>query len=134
MANFGCGTLAWFARHEVRLAIALAVIVVVMHLIALSMVGSHAATASIADRATLVTVTGSTLLTFALMLSQALESMTRAIYSRSDLDLILSSPVAVQRVLAVRILTIAASIALMALLLSAPFINVLVARGGVRWL
>jgi ABC-2 type transport system permease protein len=147
-------TLTWFARHEVRLAwrdwlsmmtagrsgrelplaIALTVIVVVMHLIALSMVGGHAAAASVADLSTLVTVTGSAFLTFALMLSQALESMTRAIYSRSDLDLILSSPVAVRRVLSVRILTIAASIALMALLLSAPFINVLVARGGMRWL
>src|SRR5262245_25975167 len=116
------------------LALALAAIVVVMHLIALSMVGAHAATASISDKTTLVTVTGTVLLTFALMLSQAVESLTRAIYSRSDLDLILSSPVAVQRVLAIRILTISASIALMALLLSAPFINVLVVQGGARWL
>ena len=147
-------TLTWFARHEVRLAwrdwlammtagrrgrelplaIACVAILIVMHLMAVSMVGSHAATASITDTATLVTVTASALLTFALMLSQAVESMTRAIYARSDLDLILSSPVAVQRVLAIRILTIAASIALMALLLSAPFINVLVAQGGARWL
>src|SRR5262245_33802482 len=116
------------------LALALAAIVVVMHLIALSMVGAHAATASISDKTTLVTVTGTVLLTFALMLSQAVESLTRAIYSRSDLDLILSSPVAVRRVLAIRIVTIAASIALMALLLAAPFINVLVARGRPRWL
>ena len=68
------------------------------------------------------------------MMSQAMESVTRAFYARSDLDLILSSPVASRRVFAVRIATMAASTVLMAVLLAAPFINILVWRGGARWL
>ena len=68
------------------------------------------------------------------MLSQAMESVTRAFYARSDLDLILSSPAAARKVFAVRIAAMALSMILMAVLLGAPFINVLVARGGVRWL
>ena len=46
-----------------------------------------------ADKATLVVITGTLLLSWSLMLSQAMESVTRAFYARSDLDLILSSPV-----------------------------------------
>ena len=63
-----------------------------------------------------------------------MESVTRAFYARSDLDLILSSPAAARKVFAVRIAAMALSVILMAVLLGAPFINVLVWRGGARWL
>lgn len=68
------------------------------------------------------------------MISQAMESTTRAFYARSDLDLILASPAAAEKLFAVRIATVALSMALMALPLAAPFIDILVARGGWRWL
>ena len=68
------------------------------------------------------------------MVSQATESMTRAFYSRSDLDLILTSPVASHKVFAVRISTVALSVTMMALPLAAPFIDMLMVRGGWRWL
>jgi ABC-2 type transport system permease protein len=68
------------------------------------------------------------------MISQAMESMTRAFYSRSDLDLILASPVAAQRLFAVRIATVGVSVAMMAIPLAAPFIDILVVRGGLRWM
>jgi ComEC/Rec2-related protein len=74
------------------------------------------------------------LLAWSLMLSQALESVTRAFYTRADLDLILSSPVAPRKVFAVRMATMALSITALALLLAAPFINVLAIGGGARWL
>ena len=45
------------------------------------------------DKATLVVVTGTMLLSWSLLVSQAMELVTRAFYSRSDLDLILTSPV-----------------------------------------
>jgi ABC-2 type transport system permease protein len=86
------------------------------------------------DKTTLVVVTGSVMLTFALLLSQAMESVTRVFYARSDLDLLLSSPAAAERIFAVRVGTIAVSLMAMAALLAAPFINVLVVLGGVRWL
>jgi ABC-2 type transport system permease protein len=146
------GTTLWFARHEWRLAwrdwlammsggrrkrlrravIAIAIFVLFMHFVAYWMVGRYADAA--ADRATFVAITASLLLSWLLMISQAMESTTRAFYARSDLDLILASPAAAEKLFAVRIATVALSMALMALPLAAPFIDILVARGGWRWL
>jgi len=111
------GTLAWFAQHESRLAwrdwlsmmtagrrrrvrtvaIALIVFLTFMHLVAYSMVGRFADVGLDPDKATLVVITGSLLLSWSLMVSQAMESATRVFYARSDLDLILSSPAAVPK-------------------------------------
>jgi len=146
------GSMTWLASHELRLGwrdwvslmtagrrtrartvtIALIVFAAFMHLLAWSMVGRYADVA--ADKATLVVVTGCVLLSWSLLLSQAMESVTRAFYTRSDLDLILASPVSSRKVFSVRIGRIAFSVALIAMLLAAPFINVLVAVGGARWL
>jgi ABC-2 type transport system permease protein len=146
------GTAVWFARHESRLAwrdwlsmitagrrerlrrvvIAILVFAIFMHFVAYWMVGRYADAA--VDKPTLVTITATVLLSWLLMISQAMESMTRAFYSRSDLDLILASPVAAQRLFAVRIATVAISVAMMAIPLAAPFIDILVVRGGLRWM
>jgi ABC-2 type transport system permease protein len=146
------GTAVWFARHESRLAwrdllamitagrrerlrrvvIAILVFATFMHFVAYWMVGRYADAAI--DRPMLVTITASILLSWALMISQAMESMTRAFYSRSDLDLILASPVAAHRLFAVRIATVAISVAMMAIPLAAPFIDILIVRGGLRWM
>jgi ABC-2 type transport system permease protein len=148
------GTVAWFARHELRLAwrdwlsmmtagrpgrarsvaVALVAFTIFMHLLAYSMVARFADVGADPGKAALVVITGTALLTWALMLSQAMETVTRGFYARSDLDLILSSPVAARRLFAVRIGAMAASIVLMATLLAAPFINVLALAGGARWL
>jgi ABC-2 type transport system permease protein len=105
-----------------------------MHLVALSIVGRFAAIDPGADRGTLVVITACALLAWSLMMSQAMESVTRAFYARSDLDIILSSPVSSRRVFAVRLGTMACSTMFMALALAAPFINVLIWHGGARWL
>ena len=147
-------TITWLAGHELRLgwrdwlsmmtagrrsrmrtvAIALAVLAVFMHLFAWSMVGNYADASAQADKATLVGVTGTMLLSWSLLLSQAMESVTRAFYTRADLDLILTSPVSVRKVFAVRITRIAVAVSLVAILLASPFINVLVILGGAHWL
>ena len=103
-----------------------------MHFVAYWMVGRYADAP--VDTSMLVTITASILLSWLLMISQAMESITRAFYSRSDLDLNSASPVAVEKLFAVRIATVAFTMAVMAIPLAAPFINVLVARGGLRWL
>jgi len=148
------GTLTWFAQHECRLAwrdwlsmmtagrrrrtrtvaIAIAAFAIFMHFVAFAMIGRFADVAAVPDKLTLVVVTGSALLSWSLMLSQALESVTRAFYARADLDLILSSPAAARRLFSVRIAAMAFSTVAMAMLLAAPFINALVVRGGLRWL
>jgi ABC-2 type transport system permease protein len=55
-------------------------------------------------------------------------------YARSDLDLIMSSPVALTNVFSVRLAAIALSITAMAMLIATPFIDVLIFGGGLRWL
>jgi ABC-2 type transport system permease protein len=148
------GTIAWFIAHELRLAwrdwlsmmtaggrrrvrtlvIALAIVAAAMHAMAYAMVARFAAAALDPDKTTLVVVTGSVLLSWSLVLSQAMESMTRAFYARSDLDLLLSSPIDTRQLFAVRIGAIAVSVSLMASLIASPFINVLALTGGARWL
>lgn len=147
-------SLAWLAHHEFRLSwrdwlsmltggkrrrlrvvvLALVAFAAFMHVVAYAVVGRFATIEVDADRGTLMVVTGCVVLSWSLMMSQAMESVTRAFYARSDLDLILSSPVAARRVFAVRIATMACSTVFMALLLASPFINVLVYKGGAHWL
>jgi len=147
-------SLLWFARHECRLAwrdwvymmtagrgrrfrsvaAGIAAFVFFLHGVAYFMVGAYANVGADPGKTVLLIVTGNLLLSAALMLSQAMESVTRAFYSRADLDLILSSPASARRLFSVRIGAMALSIQLMALLLTAPFINVLALRGGWHWL
>jgi ABC-2 type transport system permease protein len=87
------------------LLIALLVFGVVMHLIAYGTVSRYAGLTIHPDKTALVTITASALLSLSLMLSQAMESVTRAFYTRSDLDLLLSSPAQAPKIFAVRIAT-----------------------------
>lgn len=148
------GSLTWFARHESRLAwrdwismitagrrrrlstviVVLTGFVAFLHLVAYPIVKDYARIAQAPDKTALVVITGMLALSWSLMASQAMESVTRAFYSRSDLDLILSSPVAATTLFAVRIATMTLATAMMSLLLASPFINVLAVLGGVRWL
>jgi ABC-2 type transport system permease protein len=148
------GSLAWFANHELRLAwrdwlsmmtagrrgrervvaIALTIFVVFAHLLAWFFVARYVNVGTEPDKPALVVITGTVLLSWSLLMSQAMESVTRAFYARSDLDLILSSPAAARKIFAVRIGAMALSVILMAALLGAPIINVAIARGGARWL
>ena len=147
-------SVTWFAAHEFRLAwrdwiamlaasnrrragaVIAGVIVFlgVMHVIAYVSVGAHANVGADAGASVLVIVSAIVLLAWCLMVSQAMESVTRAFYSRSDLELILSSPVKTRSLFAVRICTIAFSAMAMALLIAGPFANVLIVLGGWRWL
>jgi ABC-2 type transport system permease protein len=150
--TFQSGTAVWFARHEARLAwrdwlgmmtagrherlrrvvVAVVIFVIFMHFVAYWTVGRYAGAAP--DKPTLVAISGSILLSWFLMISQAMESITRAFYSRADLDLILASPASAEKVFAVRIVTVALTMAMLAMPLAAPFIDVLIALGGWRWI
>jgi ABC-2 type transport system permease protein len=144
--------LSWFARHEIRLAwrewlammtggrgkrkravIGLIVFATVMHLPAYAVIGRFADLQLPLDKSALIVITATIFLAWALMLSQAIESVTRVFYARADLDLIVSSPVRLTNVFSVRIAAIALSVTAMALLLSTPFIDVLIIGGGIRW-
>ena len=145
--------LSWFARHEFRLAwrewlammtggrrnrnravIGLVVFAVILHLPAYAVIGRFTDLQMPLDKSSLIVLSASIFLAWALMLSQAIESVTRVFYARADLDLIMSSPVRLTNIFAVRIVAIALSVTGMALLLSTPFIDVLAIGGGARWL
>ncbi|HEX3952033.1 MAG TPA: hypothetical protein VHW90_00575 [Stellaceae bacterium] len=148
------GTLAWFAQHEARLAwrdwtwllsggrrargfavvLGMAVFVLLMHALAyVTLPHTRDLLATRPDARMLVVIGGTLALYGSLMLSQALEAVTRAFYARGDVDLLLSSPSAAQRLFAVRIVAMALSIAAMSLLLAAPAIDVLALLGGAHW-
>src|ERR1700722_17549664 len=146
--------LSWFARHEIRLAwrewlaimtggrrgrrraviIGLLVFGALLHVPAYAVIGRYATLQETPDKSTLIVITATIFLAWSLMLSQAIESVTRVFYARSDLDLIMSSPAAIAQVFSIRLAAIAVSIIAMATLLATPFIDVLVFCGGPRWL
>jgi len=148
------GSLTWFAQHEARLVwrdmfsmlaadgaarrrrlfIGLSVFLVVMHAVAWFVVGPLARAALDHDLPTLMGITVGIVLSGSAILSQAMESVTRTFYVRSDLELILSSPAQVQRLFAVRVGAIVFSVCTMSVVFVGPFINVLVLQSGVRWL
>src|ERR1700686_5101520 len=130
--------LTWFARHELRLAwrewlammtagrrgrkrravIGLIAFAAIMHLPAYAVIGRFADLQAPLDKSTLIVITATVFLALLVMLSRAIESVTRVVYARAYLDLIISSPVTLGRVFSVRIASIALSVEAMALFVS----------------
>jgi ABC-2 type transport system permease protein len=148
------GTLTWYAQHETRLAwrdwawllsggrrrrgyavtVGLLAFFIFVHGLAYLALAPSVDFTAPPDKRLLVTIGGTLILYGSLMLSQAMEAVTRAFYARGDLELILSSSASVERLSAVRICAMAASVAAMSLVLAAPVINVLAWLGGAHWL
>ncbi|WP_038933655.1 hypothetical protein [Bradyrhizobium japonicum] len=146
--------LSWFARHEFRLAwrewfammtggrrkraraavIGLLFFAALLHVPAWAVIGRFADLQLPLDKSSLIVISATIFLAWTLMLSQAIESVTRVFYARADLDLIMSSPATLANLFSVRIAAIALAVTAMALLFSTPFIDVLVIGGGARWL
>jgi len=102
-------TLAWFARHELRIAwrdwlgmmtsgrrsrrigviLGLMAVAAVMHLLAYAVVGRAADPFAAPAPSTLIVISASIVLGWALVLSQAIEQATKVFYARGDLDLIM---------------------------------------------
>jgi ABC-2 type transport system permease protein len=149
----GPGSWLWLARHEGLLAwrdlrylmtgggrwrlrnvaVVFALLAVGLHLIAYGAVGRHAGMTLTVGVAGFVSITGSLLLCFFLLLSQALEQVTRLFYGRGDLDLFRSSPISLRRLFVVRVIAIAVSTTVMSLVVALPAVNVLAYFGGLRW-
>ena len=143
-------SLSWFAGHEFTLAwrdwvalmsggrklrdrailVGMALFAIAMHGFAYWILKDTFATYQDIDVGLLVMISAGVILTFTMMLSQAMEQVTRAFYSRDDLDLILSSPAPAHDLFAVRIAMMALTTALISALMVAPFINIAVALGG----
>ncbi|MEO1544413.1 MAG: permease, partial [Pseudomonadota bacterium] len=147
-------SIGWFARHELRLAwrdwmglmsggrklkdgaviLSMVVFALGLHGLAYALLAPTFTDGATVNIAMLVMISATVLLSFTMMLSQALESVTRAFYARDDLDLILSSPSSSAHLFAVRIVLMAGTTALMSGLMVAPFINVAAILDGTQWL
>jgi ABC-2 type transport system permease protein len=147
------GSWLWLAQHERRLAlrdlrylmtgggrwrvrnvvITFALLAIGLHLIAFGIVAPYAnMTLDVGTRG-FTSITGSLLLTFFLLLSQALEHITRLFYGRGDLDLFRSSPAPLPRLFVIRVASIAVASVMMSFVVALPAINVLALLGGLRW-
>lgn len=147
-------SLTWFARHEISLfwrdwtalivrgkahrkivaCLALSAFVIGMHVVAWFTVTGAVDLAQIDPQAIYIFVTGCSLVSLSLMVSQSLESVTRAFYARADLDLILTSPAPSARIFTIRICAVALTSVAMSALLVAPFLNVMAWVEGPVWL
>ncbi|MEJ0009696.1 MAG: permease [Alphaproteobacteria bacterium] len=138
-ARLGWRELLWMLtaghrRRPTRVLVGFAVFVIFLHWLSYVVLTHGMAPHISNDLQTLTAVTISLLLAWMLMLSQAMESITRGFYTRGDLDLILSSPVPPSRVFALRVAVNAALVSVMSVLLVGPVVNVLAATDSVRWL
>ncbi len=154
LQNPTAGSLGWFARHEFNLSwrdfvrmmsagkpgrekavvVFMFLAVIITHAIAYMFLGNSVGNIDTGSKSILLTVSGCIALTFSLMMSQAMELVTRTFYSRSDLDLVLSSPVNEKRVFAVRIGAIAIATSMLPMLLFGSVINVLAIFDNASWL
>src|SRR5215469_3336754 len=117
-------------RRRTRAAvIGLIIFAAVLHLPAWAVIGRFATLQAPLDKSSMIVLSATIFLAWALMLSQAIESVTRVFYARADLDLIMSSPATLPNLFSVRIAAIALTITVMALLLATPFVDVLVIGG-----
>ncbi len=150
----GTSSIRWFAAHEARLiwrdfasmltagksrrmliiGLIVATVVLILHALAALMLSPALAGGIVADKATMLMVTGGLTMFFSLMFSQAIESVTRAYYARSDLDLILSSPAPSHRLFQVRTSVLTLQTIALSVLIASPLINVLIYMDGWKWL
>ena len=141
------GSVPWLLRHELRLGwrryrvgsrklsigLILGAVAVVAQLAGIGMAALLPATfPTLADQLALLNVI--LLAATGLMLSQALDVAMAALFERQDLDWLMASPVPLRRVLVVRMLGIAATVAAMWLLILGATANALALMGDAGWL
>lgn len=146
-------SLSWYAAHEARLIwrdftslitggkprriIMVGAIVVAfaigMHMFVAHLLRVPLATGIVADKTTLLMISGLAIMLFSLMFSQGIESVTRAYYARSDLDLLLSSPATSRRLFQVRTSLLALQTTVLAVLIASPLVNVLGFMDSAGW-
>ena len=139
----------WLTRHELRLYLRsgtlkgasltfLIIVEILLHLLATAAAlavrassgyaGPHMAVALPA-----LLITAGLAFCFLFMLSRSLNGVVQVLYSRGDLDLLLSSPLAPQSIIGVRVFTVALTVTLEVGMLAWPFANMFVLFGMPAW-
>ena len=143
------GSIPWLMRHELRLyarsgvvkATSLTFLIIaeiLLHLLAVALaLALRAASAYAGPRipATLplLLVTAGLAFCFLFMVSRSLNGIVQVLYTRADLDLLLSSPIAPKSIIGVRVGSVALTVTLEVALLAWPFANVFVLFGLYSW-
>jgi ABC-2 type transport system permease protein len=126
---------SYSARVSSKLLIGLLVsLLVIMHVIALPLPLALPYVPAIPRLDLLAAVTGAGLVAFLTMVSIALIGTVKLIYSRGDMDLLLSSPVPPPAIIVVRVLTIALGLFAGAGFFVLPFANMMAVFGYPRFL
>ncbi len=108
--------------------------VLASHLIALPFGLGYSVEPVSLDAKTLTALSTASILLFAWMVSQALNSVTQALYSRGDMELLLTAPVSMRRVLTVRALAIAVPVTCSWGFIILPLSNWMAFFDGAHWL
>jgi ABC-2 type transport system permease protein len=145
---------AWLAAHEMRLAKRdfmammtanrpsretrvwwfIAIVIAILHAVAYAFIKPSIEQLTLGGIEQIIAVSALMLLPLSLMVSQAMELITRVFYSRSDLDLILASPASSRKLFVVRMASVAMSTSVISLLIAAPAINVMAVLDKPGWL
>ena len=143
------GSIPWLMRHELRLYVRsgavkgtsltfLIIAEILLHLVAVAIAFALRAASAyggngIPAALPLLLVTGGLAFTFIFMLSRSLNGIVQVLYTRADLDLLLSSPVAPDSIIGVRVATVALTATMEVAMLAWPFANVFVLFGMFGW-
>ena len=143
------GSIPWLMRHELRLyarsgllkgssLTSLIIAQVLLHLIAVAAAFAVRAAsahggAGIPAAVPLLLITGGLAFCFIFMLSRGLNGIVQVLYTRADLDLLLSSPIAPDSIIGVRVASVALTVTLEVAMLAWPFANVFVLFGLFSW-
>jgi ABC-2 type transport system permease protein len=145
----GAGSTLWLLQHDLKLAgrdmraagkgrsrvVAglLLTNVVLMHVIGFAAAPALTRVHNEYREGALVTISLAVAGAFCLFLSKAISEATEALHQRGDLDLLLSSPIPMRRVLTTRLLAIAVIAGFLPLLMIVPLVNGMVLRGYFSW-
>ena len=143
------GSMPWLMRHELRLYLRsgvlkttsltfLIIVEVLLHLLATAAALAVRAASTYAGSgipAALPALLATAGLAFCLlfMLSRSLNGIVQVLYTRGDLDLLLSSPLAPKSIIGVRVFTVALTVTLEVGMLAWPFANMFVLFGMPAW-
>jgi ABC-2 type transport system permease protein len=143
------GSIPWLMRHELRLytrsgvlkATSLTFLIIaeiLLHLVAVALaLAIRAASAYGGSRipatVPLLLVTVGLAFCFLFMVSRSLNGIVQVLYTRADLDLLLSSPLAPKSIIGVRVGSVALTVTLEVAMLAWPFANVFVLFGLYGW-
>jgi ABC-2 type transport system permease protein len=146
---FPPGSTLWLLRHDLRLVgrdlrsaggrkrralgIVLGAVVVLLHMIGFAGAPLLARLHDSYRAEALVTASLVIAGMFMLFLSKAISEATDSLFQRGDLDLLLSSPIPMRRVLTTRLMAIAVIAGFLPLLLVIPLVNGMLLHGEFAW-